>query len=70
MVKTVFVKKRRKFLAFLSMVINCAAEAKRKSERIEMVVDAVRKIFDIVGVSAEEVQAPLREAFRLFQSLD
>lgn len=45
-----FVRKRRKFLSFLGLVINSAAEAKRKSARIEIVVD-------IVGAIAEEVEA-------------
>lgn len=61
MMKTVFGKERGKLLAFLATVINCAAEAKGKFKRIGIVGDSVRKLFDTVGVIAEEVQALLRE---------
>ena len=65
-----FSKDKIKFLAFLAMVIYCAAEAERKSERIEIVVDAARKFFDIEEITGENVQGLLREAFRPSQSLD
>ena len=51
-------------VAFLAKVINCVAEAERKSERIEIVVDAAIASLDIVGIPGEEVQGLLREAFR------
>lgn len=50
-------------------MINCAADAKGKFKRIGIVVGSVKKLFDTVGVNAEEVQAE-REAVRLHQSLD
>lgn len=64
MMKTGFGKERGKLLAFLSTVINCAAEAKGKFKRIGAVVDSVRKLFDTVGVIAEEVQALLTDSIR------
>lgn len=59
-----FCKDKIKFLAFLAMVINCAAEAERKSKRIKIAVDTTRKFLDIVESTGEEVQGLLREAFR------
>lgn len=41
------------------MVINYAAEAERKSERIEIVVGAARTFLDIVRITGEEVQGLL-----------
>lgn len=43
-------------------MINCAAEAEIKSERIEIVFVAAIKFWDIVGITGEEVQGLLREA--------
>ena len=35
---------RRRFLAFIAMVINCASEIETKSEKIKMVVHATKEI--------------------------
>ena len=43
---------RRRFLAFIAMVLNCASEIETKSERIKMVVHAAKEIlgiFDVTG---------------------
>lgn len=40
-----------------------SAEAGRKTERIEIVLDAGRKFFGVMGVTREEVQALLQKAF-------
>ena len=54
---------RIQVLAFLAMMINCAAEVEKKSERIEIIVDAVRKFWDVEGITGVEEQELL--AFRL-----
>ena len=58
----------QQFLAFLAMVINCTADAERKSEKIDIIIDAARRFLDVDGVSGEIVQQHLREAFRLSQT--
>lgn len=55
-------------MAFLAMVINCAAAIERKSEKIVIIGDTPRRFLCVVGVSGETVQQLLREAFRLFQT--
>lgn len=49
-----------KQLAFLAMVINCGPEAERQIERIEIFVATVKRFFDIVEITGEEVQGPFR----------
>ena len=51
------------FLAFIAMVINCAVELKRKSERIKMVLEAAKRFLDVEDVTAEELDSVLREGF-------
>ena len=58
-----FCEDRIRVLAFLAMMINCAAEVEKKSERIEIIVDAVRKFWDVEGITGVEEQELL--AFRL-----
>ena len=52
-----------RFLAFIAMVINCAVEIPRKSERIRMVMDAARRFLDIVEISGEDLNDILTEEF-------
>lgn len=51
-----------RFLAFLAMVINCAAEAERKSEKEHKQLRTLQEcFFDIMGINGEEVQGLLSE---------
>ena len=52
---------KREFLAFIAMVINCAADIKTKSERIKMVLVAAKTFLNVVDVSGEELDNTLRE---------
>ena len=52
---------KRKFLAFIAMVINCAIEIKGKSERIKMVLNAARKFLGIEDITGEDLDSTLRE---------
>ena len=52
---------KRGFLAFISMVINCALEIPKKSERIKMVLDAAKKFLDVEDITGKEVDDMLRE---------
>ena len=52
---------KRNFLAFIAMVINCAADIKSKSERIKMVLDAAKRFLKVVDVSGEDLDYTLRE---------
>ena len=54
---------RRRFLAFIAMVLNCASEIETKSEKIKMVVDAARGILGIFDVKGDEIQEILEEGF-------
>ena len=58
---------KRQFLAFISMVINCAADIKTKSERIKMVLYAAKVFLKIEDVSGEELDSTLREGFSATQ---
>ena len=58
-----FTMDKRQFLAFIAMVINCAAEIKTKSERIKMVLDAARRFLGVENVSGEDLDSTLREGF-------
>ena len=51
---------RRRFLAFIAMVLNCVSEIDTKSERIKMVVhafdlDMILGIFDVKGDEMQEI---------------
>ena len=46
---------RRRFLPFISMVLNCASEIETKSERIKMVVHAAKEILGIFDVKGDEI---------------
>ena len=59
---------RKRFLAFIAMVINCAVEIEGKSERIKMVLDAARRFLDVVDVSGEDLDNTLREGFTSTQT--
>ena len=54
---------KRRFLAFIAMVINCAVEIQSKSERITMILHAARKFLDVVDISGEDLDDTLREGF-------
>ena len=53
---------KKRFLAFIAMVINRAASMTGKTERIEMVLDAAKKFLD-VDVTGTEIDKILRDAF-------
>ena len=59
---------RKRFLAFIAMVINCAVEIKGKSERIKMILDAARRFLDVEDVSGEDLDNVLREGFSTAQA--
>ena len=52
---------KKGFLAFIAMVLNCALEIPRKSERIKMVLDAARRFLNVGEISGEELDDMLRE---------
>ena len=54
---------RRRFLAFIAMVLNCASEIQTKSERIKMVVHAAKEIWGIFDVKGDEIQENLEKGF-------
>ena len=59
---------KRHFLAFIAMVINCAADIKTKSERIKMVLHAARVFLKVEDVTGEELDNTLREGLSATQS--
>ena len=59
---------KRKFLAFIAMVINCAVEMQGKSERIKMVLEAARRFLNIEDISGEDIDCTLREGSALAQA--
>ena len=52
---------KTRFLAFIAMIINCAVEIQRKSERIKMVLAAARRFLNVTDVTGEELDSLLRE---------
>ena len=48
-------------LAFIAMVINCASEIQRKSERIKMILDAAKRFLNVGEITGEELDDMLRE---------
>ena len=60
---------KRKFLAFIAMVINCAFQMQGRSERIKMVLDAANRFLDIDNISGEDIDCTLREGFAPTQTL-
>ena len=60
---------KKRFLAFIAMVINCAVEIDRKSERIKMVLDAARRFLDIGEITGEDLNDLLNEEFAPTQTL-
>ena len=54
---------KRRFLAFIAMVINCAVEIQSKSERIKMILDAATRFLDVADISGEDLDDTLREGF-------
>ena len=59
---------KRQFLAFIAMVINCAADIKTKSEIIKMVLDAAKRFLNVVDVTGEDLDNTLREGFASTQT--
>ena len=59
---------RKKFLAFIAMVINCALEIQGKSERIKMILDAAKRFLDVHDVSGEDLDNVLRDGFTATQT--
>ena len=51
---------KKRFLAFIAMVINCAIEIQSKSERIKMILVAASRFLDIVDISGEDLDDILR----------
>ena len=51
---------KKGFLAFIAMVLNCAMEIPRKSERIKMVLDAAKRFLNVGEISGEELDDMLR----------
>ena len=60
---------KKGFLAFIAMVINCAVEIQRKSERIKMVLDAARRFLNVGDISGEDLDTALREGFAPTQTV-
>ena len=60
---------RRRFLAFIAMVINCASEIETKSEKIKMVAHAAKEILGIFNVEGDEIQGILEKGFGGNQNL-
>ena len=54
---------KTRFLAFIAMVINCAVEIQRKSERIKMVLAAAKRFLNVVDVTGEDLDSVLREEY-------
>ena len=54
---------KTRFLAFISMVINCAVEIQRKSERIKMVLAAAKRFLNVLDVTGEDLDSLLREEY-------
>ena len=54
---------KKRFLAFIAMVINCAVDIQTKSERIKMVLEAARRFLDVIDVTGEDLDITLREEF-------
>ena len=51
-----------KFLAFVAMVINCSMEARGKSDRVEVVLEAARRFLGIDDVTGKGLDSMLRES--------
>ena len=51
---------KKRFLAFIAMVINCAVDIQSKTERIKMILDAATRFLDIVDISGEDLDDTLR----------
>ena len=62
-VEPVICFEKGRFLAFIAMVINCAVDISRKTERIKMVLDAARRFLNIVDISGEDLNEILTEEF-------
>ena len=60
---------RRRFWAFIAMVINCACEIETKSEKIKMVVHTDKEILGIFDVQGDEIQGILEKGFGGNQNL-
>ena len=60
---------RRRFLAFIAMVINCASEIETKSEKIKIVVHTAKEILGIFDVEGDEMQGILEKGFGGNQNL-
>ena len=58
--KNIHMEKRGFLLVFITMVINCAVEIPRKSERIKMVLDAAKRFLNVVDITGEAVNDMLR----------
>ena len=51
---------KKRFLAFIAMVINCAVDIQSKTERIKMILDAATRFLDIVDISGDNLNDTLR----------
>ena len=54
---------KKRFLAFIAMVINCAVEIPQKSERIKMVLEAARRFLGVEDITGEDLDDTLRDGF-------
>ena len=54
---------KKRFLAFIAMVINCAVDIQTKTDRIKMVLEAARRFLDVIDVTGEDLDITLREEF-------
>ena len=54
---------KKTFLAFIAMVVNCAVDIPRKSERTKIVLVAASRFLNVEDISAEELDNCLREGF-------
>ena len=54
---------RRRFLAFIAMVLNCVSEIETKSERIKMVVQQAKDILGIFDMKGDQIQEILEKGF-------
>ena len=52
---------KKRFLAFIAMVINCAVDIQTKSERIKMVLEAAKRFLDVFDVTGEDLDITLKE---------
>lgn len=57
---SVFEVDKKSFLAFMAMVVNCSAEVSKKSERIDMILEAARRFLSVDDISGEDLYQTLQ----------